>query len=165
MHPYLLFKFSVIKEISVVYLVFDLKFIALGHILPCSNLQLDWDEMVILMECKPEVGVPAGSLAPDPISWFSSWVSHGRLAVKECSWIYFHWHSFFFSLFIKEILWSVVWNFMNQSPYLNSEYGKDRMWATYIFSHYSSGYIAGRRCLFLCLIFKINHQIIYSPIY
>lgn len=64
MHPFLLFKFSVIKEISVVYLVSDLKFIALGHILPCSHLQLDWDEMVILMECKPEVGVPAGSLAP-----------------------------------------------------------------------------------------------------
>lgn len=54
---------------------------------------------------------------------------------------------------------------MNQSLYLNSEYGKDHMWATYIFSHYSSGHVAGRQCLFLCLIFKTNHQIIHSPIY
>lgn len=54
---------------------------------------------------------------------------------------------------------------MNQSLFLNSEYGKDYMWATYIFSHYSSGYVAGKQCLLLCLIFLINHQTIHSPIY
>lgn len=46
---------------------------------------------------------------------------------------------------------------MNQSLYLNSEYGKDHMWATYIFSHYSSGHV-DNVCfcvLFLKLIIKL----------
>lgn len=45
-----------------VCLVFDLEFIALGHILPCSLCIQEISSQnrgCVLMECKSEIGVPA----------------------------------------------------------------------------------------------------------
>lgn len=116
------------------------------------------------MEYKSEIGVPAISLAsvsyqlaPD------SGVSHGWLAAKECLWIYFDLLNIPIP-FSNEILhYFIVWNFMNQSLWQNSEYRKVHMWVIVHYFCSFERYITDNVC-FAC-VFLINHQAIHSPIY
>lgn len=108
------------------------------------NFQLE--EMIVLIEYKPEIGVPAIILAP--VSYqlvpVSTWVTHGWLAAKECLWVYFLWLNVLIPFNNEILLYSIVWNSVNQSLWQNSEYRNVCMWAIVQYYYSSEWYVAGR---------------------
>lgn len=127
-HPFLLFKFSEITDEFCGLSLWPWIYSVGSHfaLLSMYSRNLLLEEMIVLMECKPEIGVPAISLAS--VSYqlvpVSTWVSHGWLAAQKCLWIYVLWFNILIPFINEILLYSIVWNSVNQSFSQNSEYRK-----------------------------------------